>query len=41
MEHQRLMNMRYNELLAAKHKAFRDLVEPQIDARDASLKEGN
>ena len=37
VEHQRIVNTQYNEKLAAKHKAFRDLVEQQIATRDAEF----
>ena len=35
--HQRIVNTEYNQKLAAKHKAFRDLVEQQIATRDAEF----
>lgn len=37
VEHQRIVNTEYNQKLAAKHKAFRDLVEQQIATRDAEF----
>lgn len=37
VEHQRIVNTEYNKVLAAKHKAFRDLVEQQIATRDAEF----
>ena len=37
MMHRRIMNTRHNELLAAKHQAYRDLIYQQIKERDASL----
>ena len=35
MQHQRHMNSNYNDLLAAKRKAFREQVEKEIQERDA------
>lgn len=37
VEHRRIVNTQYNEKLAAKHKAFRDIVEQQIAIRDAEF----
>lgn len=37
MEHRRIMNTRYNELLVINHQAYRELVKQQIKERDALL----
>lgn len=37
MGHRRIMNTKYNELLAAKHQAYRDLINQQIKERDTVL----